>query len=72
LLTTTYSAPEKSRAQATNDMTIFTVGLAGSFSAGWLHQTFGWMIMNLMLLPWLCIAAVVLIWFGVQQKKQMR
>lgn len=72
LLTTTYSAPEKSRAQATNDMTIFTVGLAGSFSAGWLHQTFGWMAMNLMLLPWLCIAAAVLIWFGLQQKKQVR
>lgn len=38
LLTTTYTPAEKGRAQATNDMTIFAVGLACSFSAGALLQ----------------------------------
>ncbi|MGO4838917.1 MFS transporter, partial [Rhizobiaceae sp. 2RAB30] len=33
LLTTSYTAEERGRAQATNDMTIFVVGLACSFSA---------------------------------------
>lgn len=42
LLSTTYSPAEKSRAQATNDMTIFAVSLACSFSTGGLLQTFGW------------------------------
>lgn len=64
LLTTTYAPTEKSRAQATNDMTIFAVGLACSFSAGPLLETFGWQMLNGVLLPWLALAAIALIWFG--------
>lgn len=62
LLTTTYSAAERGRAQATNDMTIFAVGLACSFGAGALLELWGWQKLNLMLLPWLATAALVLIW----------
>lgn len=64
LLTTTYWGAEKGRAQATNDMTIFAVGLACSFSAGALLQTLGWQTLNLMLLPWLAAATGALLWFG--------
>lgn len=64
LLTTTYTTAERGRAQATNDMTIFAVGLACSFSAGALLQAFGWQLLNVLLLPWLCIAAALLIWLG--------
>lgn len=64
LLTTTYSAVEKGRAQATNDMTIFVVGLACSFSAGALQHALGWKMLNVALLPWLLAAAAVLIWYG--------
>lgn len=67
LLTSTYTAAEKGRAQATNDMTIFAVGLACSFSAGGLLQAVGWEKMNYMLLPWLAANAVVLLWFGARQ-----
>ncbi|WP_198672138.1 MFS transporter [Pseudogemmobacter bohemicus] len=66
LLTTTYSPAEKSRAQATNDMTIFAVGLACSFSAGGLLQLFGWQMLNAILLPWLALAALALIWFALR------
>ena len=62
LLTTTYSPAERGRAQATNDMTIFAVGLACSFGAGALLELWGWQKLNLMLLPWLAAAAVVLGW----------
>lgn len=72
LLTTTYAPAEKSRAQATNDMTIFAVGLACSFSAGGLLNLLGWQKMNALLLPWLAIAALVLIWFGARQRRQMQ
>ena len=72
LLTTTYSPAEKSRAQATNDMTIFAVGLACSFSAGGLLEAFGWQTLNGMLLPWLAIAALLLIWFGVRTERAQR
>lgn len=72
LLTTTYSAVEKSRAQATNDMTIFAVGLACSFSAGGLLEAFGWQTLNGMLLPWLATAAVALLWFSFRTGRAQR
>ena len=66
LLTTTYTPAEKSRAQATNDMTIFAVGLASSFGAGGLLSAFGWQTLNGLMLPWLALAAVSLVWLGIR------
>jgi MFS family permease len=60
LLTTTYTAAERSRAQATNDLSIFVVGLLSSLSAGALLDAVGWQTMNLLLLPWLAVAALAL------------
>ncbi len=62
LLTTSYSPAEKSRAQATNDMAIFAVGLFCSFGAGGLLNVFGWQTLNALLLPWLGFAALAIIW----------
>jgi len=64
LLTTTYAPAERGRAQATNDMTIFAVGLACSLGAAALLQVFGWQMLNVLLLPWLAIAAGALVWLG--------
>ncbi|MGZ9722186.1 MFS transporter [Rhizobium miluonense] len=72
LLTTTYAPEEKGRAQATNDMTIFAVGLACSFSAGALLQHFGWQTLNMLLLPWMGLAAVTLIWLDYRQRRSLR
>ncbi|EKE17578.1 MAG: MFS permease, partial [uncultured bacterium] len=71
LLTSTYSPAEKARAQAINDMTIFAVGLACSFSAGGLLEAFGWLTMNLALIPWLALAAASLVWLGVKQRMRV-
>lgn len=71
LLTNTYTVAEKGRAQATNDMTIFAVGLTCSFSAGALLQTFGWQVLNMLLLPWLAIAALSLLWLGYRRRRQL-
>lgn len=62
LLTTTYTPAEKSRAQATNDMVIFAVGLSCSFGAGGLLNVFGWQKLNAFLLPWLVCAALAILW----------
>lgn len=67
LVTTTYMPTERGKAQATNDMTIFAVGLASSLSAAALLQTFGWQMLNVILLPWLALAASSLIWLGYRQ-----
>jgi MFS family permease len=62
LLTTTYAASEKAHAQAFNDMAIFVVGLAASLAAGALQETVGWQALNVLLLPWLGLAGLMLIW----------
>lgn len=69
LLTTAYTAAEKGKAQATNDLTIFLVGLAASLSAGILQNTVGWQMLNLMMLPWLAIAVAAIIWLGLSARK---
>jgi MFS family permease len=69
LLITAYRPAEKVRAQATNDMTIFAVALACSLSAGGLLAALGWEKMNLVLLPWLALAAAALVWFGARQRR---
>jgi MFS family permease len=69
LLTTTYTAAERGKAQAANDLTIFVVGLAASLAAGFLQQTIGWQTMNLLLLPWLAIAAAAIAWLGLATRR---
>ncbi|MGH8517467.1 MAG: MFS transporter, partial [Panacagrimonas sp.] len=64
LLTSTYGRAEKSSAQATNDMTIFVVGLGCSFGAAPLLAIFGWQTLNLLLLPWLALAGLTLAALG--------
>lgn len=68
LLTSTYSPREKTRAQATNDMVIFIVGVLCSFSSGWLLEVLGWSTMNLILLPWLAFSVLSLLWLGMRQR----
>lgn len=64
LLTTAYTPAEKGRAQAANDMTIFATGLVCSLAAAPLLQAFGWQTLNLLLLPWLAMAAAALMGFS--------
>ncbi|WP_397378398.1 MFS transporter [Pseudomonas sp.] len=70
LLTSTYTPAEKGSAQAINDMLIFAVGLICSFGAGGLLHALGWQTLNLVLLPWLGLAAASLIWLGIKQARQ--
>ncbi len=70
LLTSTYTPAEKGSAQAINDMLIFAVGLVCSFGAGGLLHALGWQTLNLVLLPWLGLAAASLIWLGIKQARQ--
>jgi hypothetical protein len=54
----------EARAQAINDMVIFVVGLVCLFGAGGLLEILGWQTMNLVLMPWLGLAAASLVWLG--------
>jgi len=64
LLTQTYTPAERGRAQAVNDLTVVLVGLLSSAGSGVLLALVGWQKMNVMLLPWLALAAAALIWFA--------
>ena len=70
LLTSAYTPAEKGSAQAINDLVIFAIGLACSFGAGGLLHALGWQTLNLILLPWLALAAAALIWLGVKTAGQ--
>lgn len=68
LLTRTYTTAEKGKAQATNDLAIFIVGLAESLSADVLQSTIGWQALNMWLLPWLAVAAAAVLWLQMSPK----
>lgn len=64
LLTRTYTSSEAAKAQATNDMAIFTVGVACSLGAGALLDLLGWRGLNGVLLPWLAVTVLALLWLA--------
>ena len=70
LLTSTYHPSERGRAQATNDMLILGIGLVASLGSGALLQIVGWQTLNLLLLPWLGVAALALIGLGIGNRRQ--
>lgn len=69
LLTTTYQPNERARAQAFNDMSIFIVSLVSSLGAGALLDVLGWQTLNLLLLPWLSLAALALLSLGLYRRR---
>lgn len=52
---------EHGRAQATDDRSIFVVGLLSSLSAGALLDAAGWQMTSLLPVPWLAAAAQVIL-----------
>ena len=68
LLTQTYTAAERGRAQATNDLVIYAVGLLASLGAGAFLGRLGWQMLNLALLPWLAVAAGLILWLAMRRR----
>jgi MFS family permease len=64
MLTTTYRASERAKAQGLNDLAVFLTMISSSAASGALLSTSGWTDLNLMALPALVAAAVgiVLVW----------
>ncbi len=72
LLTATYHASEKGRAQALNDLSIFLVGLLCSLAAAALLRALGWQMLNVALLPWLAAAMLALAWLAAANRRSVR
>ncbi len=56
LLTQTYRPAEQLKVQAVNEFAIFGLVAVATLSAGWLYDRFGWIALNLSVVPLLAIA----------------
>jgi len=70
LLTETYTAAEKPRAQALNDFLVFTTVTLSSLTAGMLQQRFGWETVNLGVLPLLGVILASLLWLSLDTARR--
>ncbi len=64
LLTQTYHPAEQMKVQAVNEFAIFGLVAIATLSAGWLYDRFGWITLNLAVLPLLCAALLATIGIG--------
>ncbi len=62
LLTETYTEAEKAKAQAFNDLVIFTSVTLASLGAGALQHAWGWQQVNLMVLPLIAASLLAVLW----------
>jgi len=68
MLTETYHQSERSKTQAVNDVTVFSLAAAASLSAGMLQHHFGWEMVNLGALPMLTVILVALGWLVLKER----
>ena len=68
LLTTTYRSSEKARAQGFNDFVVYSVISFTAVGSGGFHAWFGWEAINVGVIPFLVLAAVLVIWLRMRQR----
>ena len=69
LLTTSYAHGDQAKTQAFHDFIVYAVATLSSFLAGAVLNRWGWNVVNLIALPVLIIAFVVILWFSISQRK---
>lgn len=62
LLTTTYNAAEKAKAQGVNDLVVFITMVTSSAASGALVSSTGWLDLNLFSLPAVTLATAAVLW----------
>ena len=63
LVADAYSEAEKPKAQAANEFLIFSMVTISALASGWMEATLGWHIMNLMCIPVVLFAVLIVIYF---------
>lgn len=66
LLTQTYRPAEQLKVQAVNEFTVFGLVALATLSAGWLYDRFGWIALNLAVVPLLAAALIAVV--GVERR----
>ena len=62
LLTETYTAQEKAKAQGFNDLLVFATVTFTATSSGYLHFELGWRSLNIGVIPFLVVVAAAIAW----------
>lgn len=68
LLTTTYGAAEKAKAQGTNDFLVFATMAITSLTSGWMVTREGWHMLNFVALPLLAVTTGATLWLVWQRR----
>ncbi len=72
LLTQTYQPAEQMKMQAVNEFAVFGLVALATLSAGWLYDRFGWITLNLAVVPLLCAALLAVIRIGRRQQQPFK
>ncbi|HEX5675139.1 MAG TPA: MFS transporter, partial [Azonexus sp.] len=70
LLTQTYRPAEQLKVQAVNEFAVFGLVAVATLSAGWLYDRFGWVTLNLAVLPLLAAALIATV--GIERSQRPR
>jgi MFS family permease len=68
LLTETYRASEKAKAQGVNDLAIFVTMAVSSLSSGMILQRDGWQTLNHAAIPFVLLIGAGVAWLALQRK----
>ena len=71
LLGQCHTTAEKAKVQGLNDFMVFTTVTIASFSAGAIFHAFGWVAVNLSILPLIGIVIIMLAWLMMQTRAAM-
>jgi MFS family permease len=66
-----YRPEERNKVQAFNDFLIFGTMALGSFASGAMLAHFGWYVVNLVMLPVVAVAGVMLAWLAVRERMRL-
>jgi MFS family permease len=70
LLTQTYRAEERAKAQGTNEQAIFIMMAISSFTSGMTVTTAGWERVNLLAVPLVAVVAIALVWYALRVRAE--
>lgn len=69
MVTGTYRPEERSKIQAVNDLMVFGTVAVASLTSGVVFQLFGWDMVNLVLFPFVALAAALVVWLAVHERR---
>jgi len=69
-LTRVHRPSERAKTQAANDFLVFGATAVASFLSGALLHNFGWHVVNLVALPLVAIAGVLILWAIMNDRKE--